>query len=174
MAPFERRHAYREEDLDEAATARDYDFIIFGLGRYGSRVIEILQDYGWSPLGIDFDPQALRTWEERGLPIAYGDAHDPHIPEVLPLERVRWIVSTVRDLDTNMALVQALRQHGYQGKIAVTALSDEEHHRLLEAGAEKVLPIRAVLNGRFLDTLVVDEETAGAVLESMEPMQNVA
>ena len=42
------------------------------------------------------------------------------------------------------------------------------------AGAEKVLPIRAALNGRFLDTLIVDEETAGAVLETMEPMQNVA
>ena len=42
------------------------------------------------------------------------------------------------------------------------------------AGAEKVLPIRAALNGGFLDTLVVDEETAGKVLDMMEPMQNVA
>lgn len=42
------------------------------------------------------------------------------------------------------------------------------------AGPEKVLPIRAVLNGRFLDTLIVDEETAGKVIQSMEPMQNVA
>lgn len=42
------------------------------------------------------------------------------------------------------------------------------------AGPEKVLPIRAALNGRFLDTLILDEETAGAVLQTMEPMQNVA
>jgi DNA-binding transcriptional regulator LsrR (DeoR family) len=42
------------------------------------------------------------------------------------------------------------------------------------AGAEKVLPIRAVLSGSFLDSLVVDEETAGAVLEAMENLQNVA
>lgn len=42
------------------------------------------------------------------------------------------------------------------------------------AGAAKVLPIRAALNGRFLDTLIVDEETAGRVLETMEPMQHVA
>ena len=78
----------------------------------------------------------IRLLRELGADVAY---HDPHVPEALPLERVRWIVSTVRDLDTNMALVQALRQHRYQGKIAVTALSDDEHHRLLEAGAEKVL-----------------------------------
>jgi DNA-binding transcriptional regulator LsrR (DeoR family) len=42
------------------------------------------------------------------------------------------------------------------------------------AGPAKVLPIRAALNGRFLDTLIVDEETAASVLETMEPMQNVA
>jgi DNA-binding transcriptional regulator LsrR (DeoR family) len=42
------------------------------------------------------------------------------------------------------------------------------------AGPEKVLPIRAALNGRLLDTLIVDEAPAGSVLETMEPQQNVA
>jgi DNA-binding transcriptional regulator LsrR (DeoR family) len=42
------------------------------------------------------------------------------------------------------------------------------------AGPEKVLPIRAALAGRYLDSLVVDEETAGAVLEAMEKLRHVA
>ncbi|MBL8583092.1 MAG: sugar-binding transcriptional regulator [Rhizobiaceae bacterium] len=42
------------------------------------------------------------------------------------------------------------------------------------AGPEKILPIRAALSGRFLDALVVDEETAGKVLELMEPVLHVA
>lgn len=42
------------------------------------------------------------------------------------------------------------------------------------AGPEKVGPIRAALNGLFLDTLVVDEDTAEKVLETMEPLQDVA
>lgn len=42
------------------------------------------------------------------------------------------------------------------------------------AGAEKVLPIRAALNGRLLDTLIVDEDTAAVVLETREAEQNVA
>lgn len=42
------------------------------------------------------------------------------------------------------------------------------------AGVEKVRPIRAALNGRFLDSLIVDEETAGAVLDRMENLQHVA
>jgi DNA-binding transcriptional regulator LsrR (DeoR family) len=42
------------------------------------------------------------------------------------------------------------------------------------AGVEKVLPIRAVLNGRFLSSLVVDEQTASAILEAMGSVQHVA
>lgn len=44
----------------------------------------------------------------------------------------------------------------------------------IAAGIEKVLPIRAVLNGRFLDSLVIDEDTASAILKSFGKIQNVA
>ncbi|MDT4890491.1 putative sugar-binding domain protein [compost metagenome] len=42
------------------------------------------------------------------------------------------------------------------------------------AGAEKVLPIRAALRGHYLNSLVLDEETAAGVLDKMESKQNVA
>ncbi|WP_171212756.1 MULTISPECIES: sugar-binding transcriptional regulator [unclassified Ruegeria] len=42
------------------------------------------------------------------------------------------------------------------------------------AGAQKVLPIKAVLNGKFLNSLILDESTATAVLREMEGARNVA
>jgi len=42
------------------------------------------------------------------------------------------------------------------------------------AGLEKVDPIQAVLNGGLLNSLIVDEETANAVLQSMGKVINVA
>jgi DNA-binding transcriptional regulator LsrR (DeoR family) len=42
------------------------------------------------------------------------------------------------------------------------------------AGVEKVLPVRAVLNGRFLNSLVLDEQTASAILEAAGEVQHVA
>jgi DNA-binding transcriptional regulator LsrR (DeoR family) len=42
------------------------------------------------------------------------------------------------------------------------------------AGVEKVLPIRAALNGRFLSSLVVDEQTASGILEAIGKVQHVA
>jgi len=44
----------------------------------------------------------------------------------------------------------------------------------IAAGAQKTRPIRAVLNGKFLDSLVLDEETVNAVLQIMERSQHVA
>jgi DNA-binding transcriptional regulator LsrR (DeoR family) len=42
------------------------------------------------------------------------------------------------------------------------------------AGPEKVRPIQAALAGRFLNSLVLDEETAVAVLDSSEGLRHVA
>lgn len=42
------------------------------------------------------------------------------------------------------------------------------------AGVEKVLPIQAVLKGRFLSSLVVDEQTASGILEAIGKVQHVA
>lgn len=41
------------------------------------------------------------------------------------------------------------------------------------AGAEKMLPIRAVLNGGYLNSLVVDEETAALVLDGVKEDSHV-
>lgn len=44
----------------------------------------------------------------------------------------------------------------------------------IAAGREKVRPIRAALAGRLLDSLIIDEETAMAVLEGTEGLRDVA
>ncbi|MEP2534244.1 sugar-binding transcriptional regulator [Shimia sp.] len=41
-------------------------------------------------------------------------------------------------------------------------------------GQQKVQPIKAALNGEFLNSLILDEDTAVAVLEEMKGTQNVA
>jgi DNA-binding transcriptional regulator LsrR (DeoR family) len=42
------------------------------------------------------------------------------------------------------------------------------------SGEEKVWPIRSVLNGNYLNSLILDEDTASALLATMEGSQNVA
>jgi hypothetical protein len=115
------------------------EVIVLGLGRYGGAVADRLREEGVSVLGVDYDPLALGDAERRGVAVLYGDVEDPELPHGLPLHDVRWIVSSVRRVDANLALVHALRHHEFAGRLAVAADTERDRERLLEAGVDQVL-----------------------------------
>jgi Kef-type K+ transport system membrane component KefB/Trk K+ transport system NAD-binding subunit len=106
---FERKNPYREASSDTAAETTAADVILVGLGNYGSGLAERLLERKMKILGVDFDPQALAKWRARGVSVLYGDMADPDLYEQLPMNRVRWVVSTVRSKDVNLALLHLLR-----------------------------------------------------------------
>ena len=90
-------------------------------------------------IGIDFDPEAVRELQRRGLPVLFGDGEDPDFLETLPLRQVRWVITTFPQWESNRALLHALRSVHYQGHV-VAAVRDAAHGRALaEAGVERVL-----------------------------------
>ena len=133
---FERRVPRTEPD--EAPVVIP-DVIVLGLGRYGAGVLEGLRERGASVLGVDFDPVALARWSDDGVDVLYGDAEDPELPHLLPLPSNGWIVSTVRRVDANLALLHALAHEGYVGHVAVAAHRPADVARLTRAGADHVL-----------------------------------
>jgi Kef-type K+ transport system membrane component KefB/voltage-gated potassium channel Kch len=135
------RAAPRDPALD--TLAEEPEVIVVGLGRYGGRMAQSLAASGIRVLGVDVDPDALDRARAVGLSVAYGDIDDPDLPGVLPLGRTAWVVSSVRSADINVALIQALRAHGYGGRIAVAVERDDDDTRLRGAGADLVLlPLR--------------------------------
>lgn len=80
-------------------------------------------------------------------------------------------------------LAHLIREDGsladYPLNSRLVALDPEELARCpctigVAAGPEKVQPIHAALNGDYLDSLILDEKTAEAVLKTMGNVQNVA
>lgn len=138
LSPFERNVPYRELG-DEAVDARGADVILFGLGRYGNNLARYLRQHELSVLGVDFDPQVIAEWKRRGFAVQYGDAEDPEFPASLPLNRARWVVCTAPQLHTNIALLKALRERHYQGKVALTAHRSHDAILLHGEGADVVL-----------------------------------
>jgi Kef-type K+ transport system membrane component KefB len=133
---FERRVPRAEEN---GKPERPFDVIVLGLGRYGAGVVEGLLARGEHVLGVDFDPVALARWSDEGVDVLYGDAEDPELPHLLPLPRHGWVVSTVRRVDANLALLHALAHEGYAGQVAVAAHRPADVARLTRAGAHHVL-----------------------------------
>jgi Kef-type K+ transport system membrane component KefB len=149
LGPFERRIAHREDFAgEEQRPAEDggYEFILFGLGRYGSEIGRRLMEHGHSVLGVDFDPEALDTWRRAGHHGRFGDATDPEFAGLLPLKRARAVISAVprssvglTDADPRLALLHGLRSQGFTGKIAVAMHTPRDTEMLRGQGADVIL-----------------------------------
>ncbi len=122
------------------------DIIVFGLGRYGTAIAEGLRAHGLSVVGVDFDPEMVARWRQLGLPAHYGDAADPDFAKALPLSSASWVVcaipvhggSLTHD-DPRLALVDSLRDHGYQQRIAVAIHQPDDLQALRSRGVDLVL-----------------------------------
>ncbi|MDP3083738.1 MAG: cation:proton antiporter, partial [Rubrivivax sp.] len=136
---FERDHPFREVAAEsQGAGMRSAQVIVFGLGRYGSRLFEQLRADGVEAVGVDFDPEAVRELQRRGLPVLFGDGEDPDFLESLPLRQVGWVVTTFPQWESNRALLHALEAAHYRGRV-VGAVRDAAHGRALaEAGVDQI------------------------------------
>ncbi len=139
LKPFERRRPFREVAVEQQPVpAHRPDVIVFGLGRYGSRLAARLHDAGLEVMGVDFDPEVARSVRRRGIPVRFGDGGDEHFLESLPLHTASWVVCTLPRLDENITLVDALPRQGFRNRIAVVARDDREAEELGRAGATRV------------------------------------
>lgn len=138
LGPFERKLPHRELAVERRrADDERPDVIVFGLGRYGERMARRLREAGFSVLGVDFDPEVVRRLRHAGVPVRFGDGQDPNFLDTLPLEGARWLVSTLPDIESNRALIDALRQ--YRAGISVVAREEAQGAVLARAGARNVL-----------------------------------
>ncbi|MDD5613522.1 MAG: cation:proton antiporter [Candidatus Omnitrophica bacterium] len=155
---FEKRNPYRETTLDAAQKIPEINIILLGLGEYGSAIASYLLNRKKNIVAVDFDPEVLKRWQDRGTPVLYGDAADPEIMEQLPLHKARWVISTIRSKNLNLALLNMLKIRGYKGKTALTAINAGETKIYKEAGAQIVLQ-------PFIDAV---EQAADALTDAMD------
>ena len=141
---FERKRPHRELVVAvERHDLREADVIVFGLGRYGSRLALSLQEAGLKVLGVEFDPEVVRDVRRQGLPVRYGDGVASEFLESLPLKQTRWVVSTLPDMASNRDLLRGLRELHFTGEVAVVARDEFDSFALMQMGAQTVLyPMR--------------------------------
>lgn len=135
---FERRIAQREMDA-VAIGNENVDVLLFGLGRFGSMLALNLRQHGYRLMAVDFDPEVVRRHTSEGYMARYGDMADPEFIASLPLDRVQWVVSTLRGSAHSRTLLGFLKQQAYRGKVAVSASHRSEIETLEHEGADLVL-----------------------------------
>lgn len=139
LSVFERKHPDREDAFNNGDNDGHPKIVILGLGRFGMAIAESLHKSGQRVLGIDTDPEVIRTRAGHDINVRFGDAEDPEFLDTLPLNSVSWIVCTARERDISLSLLKTLHDSGYRGKTAVTASTASDALALEQAGADRVL-----------------------------------
>jgi Kef-type K+ transport system membrane component KefB len=154
---FQRRNAYRHTAPRSGTEA---DVIVYGLGRLGSQLVDRLTAVDTSVVAVDFDPDVVNAWNHNGITAVFGSAEDIDFLESLPLAQARWVVSTIPSADANLTLLHALRHHGYEGRIALTALSARDARRLEAADADIVVEPYSSASRNLFDHIIEPVEHA--------------
>lgn len=140
LGVFERRRPFREMAVERQRRPESRpEVVVFGLGRYGGRLLAQLRASGVEAIGVDFDPEAVRDLRHRGLPVRFGDGEDPEFLATLPLAGVPWAVSTLPQWDANRALLHGLRAAGFDGRIAGVWRDAAHGEALRRAGIDRML-----------------------------------
>jgi Kef-type K+ transport system membrane component KefB len=136
---FEKKIHRREDAESSKDTNTPVDIILFGMGRYGSNLAHNLKQRGLNVLGVDFDSETVTLRNNEGLSVCYGDAEDPEFPSILPLSNSQWLISTLPQLDINLALLDTLKHHEYSGRKAFTSHRDYDTKKLEKAGVDLII-----------------------------------
>lgn len=149
LSVFERS---KISESDSSLGLEKYDLIIFGLGRFGSRLAEKLDEHpNISYLGIDFDPRTIKDWKQKGRNVKYGDVEDPELLEQIPYNNSRYIISTISDTHHSLSLMNTLKLNQYKGKLFITALTEKDYKEMSKYGADNILRPHQMAASNFYD-----------------------
>ena len=112
---------------------------IFGFNRVGTTFMDTFKDLGYTVGVVDFDPNTLDRLPKKGAQYYYGDAQDVEFLGELPLSYAKFVVSSIKDLETNATLVKHLKDQHKNAIIIVFAETSEDAQTLYDVGANYVV-----------------------------------
>lgn len=124
----------KEESADSHYTA-----ILFGYQRVGEDFIESFERLGLNYVVVDFNPESIEELKQKNVPHIFGDASDPEFLAELHLSHLKYVVSTIPDIQVNKYLVEKIREKNTRAIVLSIAQNRDESWLLYNAGATYVI-----------------------------------
>ena len=118
---------------------QNHDTILFGYDRVGSDLVKAIKKLDTSYLVVDYNPEAIKKLQEQEIPHAYGDAEDAEFLDDIYFGKVKMIVSTIPDVDTNKLLVEKLSNTNPKAISIVLSHDAKQTKELYAKGASYVI-----------------------------------
>jgi monovalent cation:H+ antiporter-2, CPA2 family len=171
LAAIGRRLRRRVDDVTEAAgqeLSGAGRTVIFGFGRVGRTVADLLREHGKPYLAVDSDVDGVRRAQEAGYDVIFGDVSRPELSDRLQLGRAAALVLTMDD-PVQVARI-ARRVRGWVPDLPIIARARDTAHaaRLYKAGVTDAVPETLEASLQLSEAVLVDIGLAmGPVIASI-------
>ncbi len=112
LRPFLKWFDFRNgENEKKSKTGRlNNHIILVGAHRLGSHLVRSLDKLKGPFILVDFDPHVAKHYARAGFNVICGDITDPYIQDQINMQGAKLIVSTVPNLDDNLALLSSVKK----------------------------------------------------------------
>ena len=115
------------------------NFLVIGLGVTGETALKKLRHDGNSAVGIDIDPERVKSLLTDGLRVVYADAQDASFWEKLDIHKVKAIIISMSgDILTKKFIVERLRKKNFTGTVRVLTQNKREDELIRDAGGTPI------------------------------------
>ena len=130
--------------------------VIFGFGRVGRMVADMLQAHDRPYLAVDSDVDNVRHATDAGYNVLYGDVARPELADRLQLGRAAALVLTMDDPVLVARVVKRVR--GWVPELPIIARARDTNHaaRLYRAGATDAVPETLEASLQLSEAVLVD------------------
>ena len=163
-----RRVGGDELGTEEAASAADGRCVIFGFGRVGKIVAEMLDKHGRPYVAIDSDVDGFKEARAAGYTVLYGDVARRGMVERLRLDKASAAILTMDDPALTTRLARRIR--ALHPDLPIIARARDSYHAaaLYRAGATDAVPEALEASLQLSEAVLVDIGLAmGPVIASI-------
>jgi CPA2 family monovalent cation:H+ antiporter-2 len=158
LAAIGRRVARRVETgapLNESPSGKDRA-VIFGFGRVGQMVADMLIAHGKPYLAVDSDVDSIRRAREAGYTVLFGDVRRPELAERLHLGHASALILTMDDPVLVAQLARRVR--GWVPDLPIIARARDTAHaaQLYKAGVTDAVPETLEASLQLAEAVLVD------------------
>lgn len=135
------------------------DVFVFGYARNSRNFVQAFQRKGRDFMVVDFDPDKIDELNKSGIPHVFGDVSDPDFLEDIRLEAGNLAVSTISDFETNVYLVNYIKNINPDMVVVVYSQKPKRAAELYRKGATYVIMPHFLGEQQVLETINGDSVT---------------
>lgn len=133
--------------------AKRKQFLVAGLGLFGTSVAVTLQGLGYEVYALDNDESLVQDLSSQLTYVVSGDASDRKTLQALPLEDIDVAVVAIGNVERNMMSTMLLKELGIK-QVVSKAINDLHGAMLSKIGADKVVYAERDMGERVAHNLI--------------------